>query len=100
MTNEQLPPVQDPGPADFPPGTTITKGAVTVTAEPVPMHLDEIKDQVRARLDVAVSSLEAKRRQRKALDADIRFLVAEVAEAKRVAKALEPRKPRSKAVKK
>lgn len=67
---------------------------------PPPLSLEQIKAQVRFRHQNAVEMLDALRKQRKALDAQIRSAVIEETEARRMARALEPRKPRSKAAKK
>lgn len=105
---DPLPPVQDPGPADEPDKVTrhIMESMranenppplVNTDGVPPPLSLEQIKAQVRFRHQNAVEMLDSLRKQRKTLDAQIRDAVIEETEARRMARALEPR---SKAAKK
>ncbi len=62
---------------------------------PPPPSLDEMKAAIRERRDRIASDLKARRKERDRLNASIRHLVAELAEAERLVKALEPRKAKS-----
>jgi hypothetical protein len=60
-----------------------------------PPSIDEMKAAIRANHDRIVRSLTLKRNERSELNADIAELVAELREAERLVKALEPKRRKS-----
>lgn len=68
-----------------------TTGSFTVPADQSPLTVDAIKDAIRLRHKLAVIALGRLREERDKLNGQIRVEVAEVAEAARLLRALEPR---------